>query len=36
MSGMTVGQALDRALSGPHVPRSITVDRGTEFHVARA
>ena len=31
MSGMTVGQALDRALAGPRVLRSITVDHGTEF-----
>ena len=31
MSGVTVGQALDRVLSGPRVPRSITVDHGSEF-----
>lgn len=31
MSGITVGQALDRVLVGPRVPRSITVDHGTEF-----
>jgi putative transposase len=31
MSGMTVGEALDRVLAGPQVPRSITVDHGTEF-----
>jgi putative transposase len=31
MSGMTVGQALDRVLAGPRAPRSITVDHGTEF-----
>ena len=31
MSGMTVGQALDRVLAGPRLPRSITVDHGTEF-----
>ena len=31
MSGMSVGQALDRVLAGPRVPRSITVDHGTEF-----
>lgn len=31
MSGLTVGQALDRVLTGPDVPRSITVDHGTEF-----
>ena len=31
MSGFSVGQALDRALAGPCVPRSITVDHGTEF-----
>lgn len=31
MSGMTVGQALDRVLAGPRSPRSITVDHGTEF-----
>ena len=30
MSGLTVGLALDRALAGD-VPRSITVDHGTEF-----
>ena len=28
---MSVGQALDRALAGPCVPCSITVDHGTEF-----
>jgi hypothetical protein len=28
---MTVGQALDRVLAGLRVPRSITVDHGTEF-----
>ena len=31
MSGRTVGEALDRALSGGRGPRSITVDHGTEF-----
>jgi putative transposase len=31
MSGMTVGQALDRVLAETPVPRSITVDHGTEF-----
>lgn len=31
MSGATVGQALDRALTGSSGPRSITVDHGTEF-----
>ncbi len=31
MSGMTVGQALDRVLMDAPVPRSITVDHGTEF-----
>jgi putative transposase len=31
ISGRAVGEALDRALAGPHVPRSITVDHGTEF-----
>ena len=31
MSGVTVGQALDRALAGLSGPRSITVDHGTEF-----
>jgi putative transposase len=31
MSGRTVGAALDRALVGGQVPRSITVDHGTEF-----
>ena len=31
MSGVTVGAALDRVLAGPCVPRSITVDHGTEF-----
>ena len=31
ISGQAVGEALDRALVGPHVPRSITVDHGTEF-----
>lgn len=31
MSGATVGQALDRALTGVSGPRSITVDHGTEF-----
>jgi putative transposase len=31
ISGHAVGEALDRALVGPHVPRSITVDHGTEF-----
>ena len=30
-SGQTVGEALDRVLPGPERPRSITVDRGTEF-----
>jgi putative transposase len=30
LSGHTVGEALDRVL-GPMVPRSITVDHGTEF-----
>jgi putative transposase len=31
MSGRTVGEALDRALGANTVPRSITVDHGTEF-----
>jgi putative transposase len=31
MSGMTVGQALDRVLNGAQGLRSITVDHGTEF-----
>ncbi len=31
MSGETVGQALDRVLTGVSSPRSITVDHGTEF-----
>ena len=31
ISGQTVGEALDRVLASPHVPRSITVDHGTEF-----
>jgi putative transposase len=31
MSGQTVGAALDKALGGGVVPRSITVDHGTEF-----
>jgi putative transposase len=31
MSGVTVGAALDRVLGGSTVPRSITVDHGTEF-----
>ena len=31
ISGQAVGDALDRALAGPHGPRSITVDHGTEF-----
>jgi putative transposase len=31
MSGHSVGQALDRALSAGTAPRSITVDHGTEF-----
>jgi len=31
MSGQTVGEALDRVLAGGTVPRSITVDHGTEF-----
>ena len=31
MSGETVGQVLDRVLDSPAVPRSITVDHGTEF-----
>ncbi|GMV51755.1 MAG: hypothetical protein NBKEAIPA_03112 [Nitrospirae bacterium] len=31
MTGETVGQVLDRVLDTPAVPRSITVDRGTEF-----
>ena len=31
MSGATVGAALDRALGAGVVPRSITVDHGTEF-----
>ena len=31
MSGMTVGQALDRVLGASRMPRSITVDHGTEF-----
>ena len=30
-SGQSVSEALDRALGGPTVPRSITVDHGTEF-----
>jgi putative transposase len=30
MSGRTVGDALDRALVGGQVPRSLTVDHGTE------
>ena len=32
MTGETVGQVLDRVLDTPAVPRSITVDHGTEFH----
>lgn len=31
MSGRTVGEALDRALAEGSIPRSITVDHGTEF-----
>jgi len=31
MSGSTVSRALDRAIVGGSVPRSITVDHGTEF-----
>ena len=31
MSGSTVSVALDRAIAGGSVPRSITVDHGTEF-----
>jgi putative transposase len=31
MSGETVGQALDRVLTGVSSPQSITVDHGTEF-----
>ena len=31
MSGATVGEAVDRVLSGVPRPRSITVDHGTEF-----
>ena len=31
MTGETVGQVLDRVLDTPAVPRSITVDHGTEF-----
>ena len=31
MSGGTVSMALDRAIAGDSVPRSITVDHGTEF-----
>ncbi len=31
MSGETVGQALDRVLTGVSGPRSIKVDHGTEF-----
>jgi len=31
MSGSTVSVALDRAIAGGAVPRSITVDHGTEF-----
>jgi len=31
MSGLTVGAALDRVLTGSTAPRSITVDHGTEF-----
>jgi putative transposase len=31
MTGQTVGQVLDRVLDIPAVPRSITVDHGTEF-----
>jgi putative transposase len=31
MSGLSVGQALDRALRAGPAPRSITVDHGTEF-----
>ena len=31
MTGEMVGQALDRVLATPAVPRSITVDHGTEF-----
>jgi len=31
ISGQTVGAALDRVLVGAEVPRSITVDHGTEF-----
>ena len=32
MTGEMVGQVLDRVLNTPAVPRSITVDHGTEFH----
>ena len=31
MTGETVGQVVDRVLDTPAVPRSITVDHGTEF-----
>ncbi len=31
MTGVTVGHMLDRVLDTPVVPRSITVDHGTEF-----
>ena len=31
MTGETVGQVRDRVLDTPAVPRSITVDHGTEF-----
>lgn len=31
MSGVTVSQVLNRVLATPAVPRSITVDHGTEF-----
>ena len=31
LTGETVGQVLDRVLDTPAVPRSITVDHGTEF-----
>jgi putative transposase len=31
LSGLTVGQALDRVIVDPRVPRSITLDHGTEF-----
>ena len=33
LSRETVGQAVDRVMSGPFGPRSITVDHGIEFEL---